>query len=104
MVVVLPAPSGPIRPNISPGSTANDSSRTASVRPNRFVTRSSLMALLDKLDLRFDGHTDLQHALFVVHRHLDAIHELRAVLGSLNVPRRELRSRGNVADGAGQSV
>ena len=33
MVVVLPAPSGPIRPNISPRSTDSDSSLTAVVWP-----------------------------------------------------------------------
>ena len=38
--VVLPAPSGPIRPNISPASTANDTSSTARTAPYRLVTRS----------------------------------------------------------------
>ncbi len=33
IVVVLPAPLGPIRPKISPGSTSKDTSATATVVP-----------------------------------------------------------------------
>src|SRR2546427_10873808 len=46
MVVVLPAPSGPISPNISPRSTDNVSSLTATVVPNFLVTRSSAMVVV----------------------------------------------------------
>ena len=33
IVVVLPAPFGPIKPKISPGWTSNETSSTATVRP-----------------------------------------------------------------------
>jgi hypothetical protein len=33
IVVVLPAPFGPIRPKISPGRTSNDTSSTATIEP-----------------------------------------------------------------------
>ena len=33
IVVVLPAPLGPIKPKISPSLTSNDTSSTATVRP-----------------------------------------------------------------------
>src|SRR5438876_4600040 len=36
--VVLPAPFGPISPTISPASTSSDTSSTATMPPNRFVT------------------------------------------------------------------
>ena len=38
IVVVFPAPSGPMRPNISPRLTVYDTPATASVVPKRFVT------------------------------------------------------------------
>src|SRR5438309_12036933 len=40
--VVLPAPLGPMRPTISPGSTASEISLLASRPPKRFVTASTL--------------------------------------------------------------
>src|SRR5438552_1522157 len=44
MVVVLPAPLGPSSPTISPGATANDTSRTATARPKCLVSPSTRMA------------------------------------------------------------
>src|SRR5437667_7789613 len=44
MVVVFPAPSGPIRPTISPRPTANDNARIASVCPKRLVTARRVTA------------------------------------------------------------
>src|SRR5207249_9342715 len=90
MVVVLPAPSGPINPNISPRSTDNVNSLTATVVPNFLVTRSSAMGLLvANWDLGLHGHAGLQHAVPVVHRHLHSIDQLRAFVSGLHVARRE---------------
>jgi hypothetical protein len=41
MVVDLPAPFGPRKPVILPGSTAKERSSTASVEPNRLVRLST---------------------------------------------------------------
>ena len=43
-VVVFPAPFGPRKPVIVPGSSANDSESTASTEPNRFVNESATTA------------------------------------------------------------
>ena len=40
MVVVLPAPLGPITPTIAPSGTANDTSLTATTSPKRWLTCS----------------------------------------------------------------
>jgi hypothetical protein len=40
-VVVLPAPLGPRKPVINPGSSANERSSTAVIFPNRFVRESA---------------------------------------------------------------
>src|SRR6266566_4751692 len=103
IVVVFPAPSGPIKPNISPGATLSDSSDTAMVSPYLLVTRSRMMAsgisLLQRY-LRLDRHSGFQHTGAVVHSDLHAIHELRPVLGCLHVARSELGLCRDVADGA----
>src|SRR5512139_554049 len=105
MVVVLPAPSGPMRPNISPRRTSNDKPLTASTAPNRLITRSTVMATsfigLSSLPARLqrhlglDRHPLLEDAAAVVNRHLDAVHELRPLLAGLHVARRELGLRGH---------
>src|SRR5205823_991866 len=104
MVVVLPAPSGPIRPNISPRSTDSESASTAVVEPYRFVTRSSTMAAMGpdsplQWNVGFDRHARFQHAAAVVDGNLHAIHELGALVGGLYVPRRELGLLRDVAHG-----
>src|SRR5262249_20142553 len=43
IVVVLPAPFGPINPKISPGCTSNETSSTASVRPYAFRIEATWM-------------------------------------------------------------
>src|SRR5207245_2877748 len=108
MVVVLPAPSGPIRPNISPRSTDSDSASTAVVRPYRFVTPSRMIAgitasLLQR-DLGFHGHPRLEDAAAIVDRHLHAVHELRALVRRLHVARRELRFLRDVAERSGDAA
>src|SRR5262245_21108721 len=49
-------------------------------------------------NLRFDGHPLLENALAVIDGDLDAVDELGAVFRRLNVARRELRLRRDVAD------
>ena len=44
MIVVLPAPLGPIRPATVPDGTANDTWSTATRLPNRLVRRSTTTA------------------------------------------------------------
>src|SRR5262245_15682383 len=110
IVVVFPAPSGPMRLNISPAATDNDRSRTAVAGPYRFVTGPSAMASpislaprVDERNVGLDRHADLQNARAVVDGHLHAVDELRTVLGGLHVSRGELRFRRDVADRAGQT-
>jgi hypothetical protein len=40
--VVLPAPFGPIRPTVSPGSTSNETPSSATMPPKRRVTFSTV--------------------------------------------------------------
>ena len=92
IVVVLPAPSGPIRPNISPRSTVSDSSPTASDRPYRLTTpveRDGASSARTGSPPR-PACRAFSTPVLVVHRHLHAVHELGAVLRGLHVARREL--------------
>src|SRR5918995_119519 len=100
IAVVLPAPSGPISPNISPRFTVNDTSASAATAPKRFMTLVNSMADIER-NLRFDGHPLLEHAVFVVHADADAVHQLGPLFRRLHVPWRELGLRRDVADGAG---
>src|SRR5215471_4718537 len=88
IVVVFPAPSGPMRPNISPRWTESDTPLTAVIAPYRFMTPSSTMMSSGKGELRFDGHPGLERAAPVVRSHLDAVDELRPLVGGLDVARR----------------
>src|SRR5437764_2436611 len=104
IVVVLPAPSGPINPNISPRSTDNVSSLTAAVVPNFLVTRSSAMGLLvAKWDLGLHGHSSFEDTGAVVDRHLHSINQLRALVGGLDIARREFCFRRDEAHGSRNS-
>ena len=55
------------------------------------------LATVDR-QLGLDRHARLQHAVAVVGRDLDAVHELRALLRGLHVARRELRLRRDERD------
>ncbi|GAA4959876.1 hypothetical protein GCM10023205_23700 [Yinghuangia aomiensis] len=46
IVVVLPAPLVPTKPNICPGATENDSPRNTVLSPKRFASRSSSSTVL----------------------------------------------------------
>src|SRR3982074_47391 len=98
IVVVLPAPSAPISPNISPATIDSDSSRTAATLPYDLLTRSSTAASAAKHDLRFDRHAALQHAFAVVDRDFDAVDQLRSIVSGLHVARGEFGFVGNLAD------
>src|SRR5687768_13937781 len=98
--VVLPAPSGPITPNISPRRTSRDSSLTATVSPYRFVTASKEMTVSmsgDRVqrDFGFHRHARFENALRVVDRHPHAVNQLGSFFRGLHVPRGELGLRRN---------
>src|SRR5215212_8669334 len=100
MVVVLPAPSAPISPNISPLPIVSDSSRTAATAPYDLLTRSSVAAAVSaaKDDLRFDGHAAFQDAFAVIDGNLDSVDQLRPVVCGLDISRRELGFIGDLTD------
>src|SRR6185436_16871520 len=54
-VVVLPAPLGPIRPKISPSSTVNETSSTATVLPYVFLQPSTWITAVRAGDTFFSG-------------------------------------------------
>src|SRR5690349_14746095 len=98
--VVLPAPSGPMSPNISPLATSNEtpaSAVTAANRlttPSRRITASAAMTGPRATGRRkpdIDRDTRLEDTLPVVDRHFDPVDELGALVGRLGVARRELR-------------
>ena len=114
-VVVLPAPSGPMTPNISPRPTSKLSPSTA-------LGRAERLADVDELDRALGpghgrppcrpalasststGMPGLRMPLPVVDRHLHAVHELRALGRRLDVARRELRPRRDEGDASGQTI
>src|SRR5687767_10152226 len=100
--VVLPAPSGPISPNISPRFTPKDTSPSAVTAPKRFTTLVNSMADIER-NLRFDGHPLLEDTVLVVHVDADAVNQLGTLFRCLHVPWRELGLRRDVADGAGHA-
>ena len=112
IVVVLPAPSGPIRPNISPRST--DMTQLAhgddvAVLLRDAIERRAAQPWLElrrslKRNFRFDRHALLEHAVAVVDGDLHAVDELRAVFGRLHVARRELGLRRDEADRCREGV
>src|SRR5712675_2259356 len=93
-VVVFPAPSGPMRPNISPRATSNEIPSTATTPPaydlRRPATRTAGSALPSISEMRFGGHARLEQSVRVVETDLDAIDELHALVARLNVFRRDL--------------
>src|SRR5688572_13913891 len=99
IAVVLPAPSGPIRPNISPRSTVNETSLSAVVVPNFLTTWVNSIADIE-CHLRFDRHALLQHAVLVVDVDAHAVDELRALLRRLHIARSEFSFRRDVANRA----
>ena len=102
--VVLPAPSGPMKPNSSPGATVNDTPSSAIVCPKRFTSASTTTASaaigVGHLRRPHAGrerhvhrHADLEHAVRVGHADLDRVDEIRALFARLDRRRRELGLR-----------
>src|SRR5262249_39666727 len=97
-VVVLPAPSGPTRPKISPRATSTVRRSTAVRSQNLRVSSCVLMITSGTLlqdQLRVGGHVRLQLMLWVIDLDFDAIDQLQALLGRLNLLRGELGLRRN---------
>src|SRR5712692_9456891 len=101
-VVVLPAPSGPTSPKISPRATSMLSRSTAANSPN-FRVRSLVLIIDSCLFVFIRGqyqhsirrHVRFQLMLRIIHFDLDPVHQLQPLLGSLYLLRRELRLRGD---------
>src|SRR5574340_1346159 len=108
IVVVLPAPSGPTRPKISPGDTLKVIRSTAVTPPNDRVSPSARIAAgdsglatrspartrrLPEQSLGIGRHARLELKRRVRDVDLDPVDELHALLLSLHVLRRELRFR-----------
>src|SRR5688500_9176912 len=95
IVVVLPAPSGPTRPKISPCPTSKVRSVTARIAPNDLLNRASLMATIGSLrpvresDPRISRHTGLEFHFRIRDSDLDAVDQLYALLFGLNTLGRE---------------
>src|SRR5687768_17755492 len=96
--VLLPPPSGPMKPNSSPASTSNDTSSRARVSPN------CLRRLRALTELDIDGHPELEQPLAVVHANLDGVDEIRTLVARLHRRGRELRLAGDPRDRARQRL
>src|SRR6185503_9321297 len=104
IAVVLPAPSEPISPNISPRCTSRVRASSALVVPYFLTTPSNSIAAFIEPELRIHRHPLLQHAGAVIDGYLDAVDQLRPLVGCLDIPRRELRLWRHVGDLARHSV
>src|SRR4030042_647451 len=112
MVVVLPAPSGPTRPNISPWRTLKSRPRTASTSSKVFLRplaemansgmEASLLGRRERSDHGIGRQSGLEQAVLIGQLDLDAEHQLDPVLARLHVLRRELRLGRNVGDRSGE--
>src|SRR5512146_2344464 len=83
-VVVLPAPSGPTRPKISPACTSNESRSTARRSPKRLLIAETSMAAgaLTSLHLHISvgRHAGFELVAGIVDIDLDAINQSHALL------------------------
>src|SRR6187551_2917816 len=96
--VVLPPPSGPMKPNSSPGRTSKEM-RSSALFALKDLTRLSAVTELD-----IDRHSDLEHALLVGHADLHGVNQIGALVARLDRCRRELRRRGNPGDRSGHRL
>ena len=105
-VVVLPAPSGPTSPKISPRATSRFRWSTAvscAEAPRQvasFDDRFARLHLLTQQNLRIRRHVRFQLVLRILHLDLDPVHQLHPLLLRLNLLRRELRLRRDEASRA----
>src|SRR5512146_3272148 len=101
MAVVLPAPSGPTSPTISPARTCKLSPSTARKVP-KVLTRFSVSSRTSFAMLLEEGHisrhAEFQLAFGVADFQLDRVHGGAAAFDGLNVARRELGLVGDKGD------
>src|SRR5690349_21071398 len=98
--VVLPAPSGPIRPNNSPAVTSSVTASTATILPASNVFDNSLtLTIAVPLEFNLSVHSDLQIAV-VLHAYFGSVHKIGTLLLRLNGLRCELCFRRDPRDGA----
>src|SRR6266545_4113383 len=103
--VVLPAPSGPTRPVISPGTISAVTPSSAVLAPKRLTTPSSTTAEADtalrlERDADRHGHALAQPVVGIAHEDTQPVDELGAQLRRLDGLGRELRGRRDEADPA----
>src|SRR5258708_6827577 len=97
IVVVLPAPLGPRKPNTSPGATSNSTPRTASISPKLLASPLTSIAASDILifgkyavELALGLGQTLRCPLQLLHiRRLDHLHG-----GEMNLSHQTLHGRG----------
>src|ERR1039457_2557206 len=104
-VVVLPAPSGPTSPKISPLATVRSRWSTAVSVPKRLVRPlvsmmvSMILSMVASIPpqqyFRIRRHVGLQLAARILHLDLYPVHQLHPLLLRLDLLRRELRLRGD---------
>src|SRR5512134_1781124 len=94
--VVLPPPSGPMKPNSSPASTSKDTSSSARVSPN------CLRRLRALTELDIDRHPELEQPFVVVDTNFDGVDEIRTLVARLHGRGRELRFTGDPRHLTGQ--
>src|SRR5437762_5327476 len=99
IVVVLPEPLGPRMPKISPGKISKETSSTATIFPNRrTMERTSTTGARTALpppapdsasgdDARIGRHSGFQVPILRIDRHLDAEHDVGALLLGERGPR-----------------
>src|SRR5215469_10838923 len=103
MQVVLPAPSGPTKPKISPEATLKSRPSIARTPGNRFtsprtstsarasLTNRLLLTRRGQVDCRVGRHPRLQLVIWILEIDLDPIHKGHAFYVGLDTFRRELR-------------
>src|SRR5690349_2784560 len=99
--VLLPAPSGPTMPRISPGSTSSETSSSAVSAPYAWRTPETSATGISVLragrrrrrlaEADVDGHSRLQALRLVFDGELHREDLLHTLVGRLHVARRELR-------------
>src|SRR5437762_1245778 len=92
--VVLPAPSGPMKPKSSPGRTSNEtpSSATCARSPPAALAEvgNFLTTLSAATEIDIHRHPDLEKALVVCHADLQRVNQVGALVAGLDWRGREL--------------
>src|SRR5262249_48531479 len=96
--VVLPAPSGPIRPNSSPRLTSNETPSSAFAPPNCLATLST------NTEDDIDWHPNLQASVSVGDANLDGVDEVGALFPRLDWRWRELGATRDPAHRAAEGL